>query len=59
MHRREEGLRHMAWWERAACIGWDTNHWYPTQGESNAVARSVCASCPVNAETWPRRLPIP
>lgn len=45
--------REEAWEKQAACIGLDTNLWFP-EGRSNQpldpMARKVCLGCPVKAE---------
>ena len=40
----------MTWREHAACLGADTDLWYPERGERTAEAKAVCAACPVRAE---------
>lgn len=42
----------VSWRSRAACLGADTNLWFPTTGEavSAAAAKLVCAGCPVQTE---------
>ena len=38
------------WTERAACRGKDSGLWFRGDAMSTAIARSICASCPVRAE---------
>lgn len=40
------------WMERAKCKGMDTSLWFPIRGESQKIARSTCAVCPVADECW-------
>jgi len=36
--------------EQALCCEVDPDPWYPEKGESNTVAKRVCAACPVTAD---------
>ncbi|MFT3854164.1 MAG: WhiB family transcriptional regulator [Ilumatobacteraceae bacterium] len=36
-----------AWRSQAACLGLDTNLFFPERGEPTAGAKAVCAICPV------------
>lgn len=39
------------WMEQAACSGYeDQNKFFPERNESQDIAKSVCARCPVTAE---------
>lgn len=38
------------WYEHAECRGAPAAVFYPTQGESTAPAKAVCARCPVSVE---------
>lgn len=40
------------WQYRAACLGMETDLFYPSRGESTAEARSVCQDCDVQAECF-------
>ena len=37
----------LAWFALAACRGMATELFFPTSGESNLLAKAVCAGCPV------------
>lgn len=41
-----------SWYDAAACRGRDQRLWFPHRGDlfARAVAKTVCASCPVRAE---------
>lgn len=36
-----------AWMDNASCRGMDPELFFPERGESTALAREVCAGCPV------------
>ena len=38
------------WTARAACIGTDTEIFYPVTPDEEAEALSICATCPVRAQ---------
>ena len=48
--RDEHGRRATGWTEQAACSGKDSGLWFRGDVTSTAIARSICASCPVRAE---------
>lgn len=51
-----------AWAEQALCAQADPDAWFPEQGRTAAIARRICAACPVRlqcldyamagADTW-------
>lgn len=54
----------MSWWERAACRGLDPGPWFPLDdrlgyGFASAVARRICAGCPVRVECLAEALADP
>jgi WhiB family redox-sensing transcriptional regulator len=42
--------RRPGWTERAGCRGLDANFFHPERGEDAALAKRVCAACPVRDE---------
>lgn len=44
------------WMTQAACTGRDPDAWFPENGKyrsiSAAIAKRICASCPVQAECY-------
>ena len=38
------------WWHAAACKDIDPDLFHPSEGQSTAAARAVCATCPVRPE---------
>ena len=38
------------WWDDAACIGLDTQAFFPEKGEIAPTARRVCGRCPVQGD---------
>jgi transposase len=40
----------MSWSERARCRGMSLEHFFPRRGQSGAIAKRVCARCPVRRE---------
>jgi len=44
-------LLSQSWRDRAACVGMDTNLFFPEPGRGHlAPARAVCSGCPVRAD---------
>lgn len=38
------------WTEQALCAQADPDAWYPDKGGSTAMAKRICAACPVRAQ---------
>lgn len=47
MARRRAEDRAAAWWGQTACLGHDTDAWYPERGQVSVGALLVCDACPV------------
>ena len=39
-----------SWQQRARCVGYGVDHWFPTRGESTTVAKAICGGCMVRDE---------
>ncbi|MEU5976307.1 WhiB family transcriptional regulator [Streptomyces sp. NPDC047315] len=42
--------RNLEWMDEAVCATVDPDLWFPELGSSHKPARSICATCPVQAE---------
>lgn len=36
-----------AGWDQAACVGVDTNIFFPERGQTARAAKAICATCPL------------
>jgi WhiB family transcriptional regulator, redox-sensing transcriptional regulator len=40
----------VTWWDFAACLGTDTDSFFPAKGQPSGAAKRLCARCPVRAQ---------